>query len=729
MKFALSTEPRASQQYGTIAAPRRAFLIVAWLMAMCGVAFAQGTPRQGGAWSGGRVPMYVGSGSGTNPTVQDSGPASGGGVGVGVSEFGMTARGTGTPPYVGQGTGPYGTNFCDYDAPITNATGYHYLCMTPNSDNGKGLIAFGAGGIATPTALQFIINGSTYDFPISVGGITGPGSSTVGHAVTWNNTAGSLVADAGFAPMNAADNLSTLANMVTSRKNLGLGCPVGNGPNTTTAGSVIGVFASCFGVLADGVTNDTTAWNAAITYANANINTTIIATLGTSVITKLNPITAVNTKIMCASGPGTCIISHSQSPAIELNGGKGFAFVDMGINNTGAACNISFFVRNGSFSNTFDNTYLGTGIGTLATFGVDAAGDIGGSSIFNGLRSISGLSETAACPLFDAVNGNGLIIRGALLFLNAPGVIGRNLVNANINGPIAALRGSWDTIVIQHSFFQFFYDGLHSQMTNAGGLLDTAFENNYFGNCINNCFNVNGLGAFTESSIQNNWMDGQGTGQSCVSIAPITLVGTIIAGNRILLCGTSGIILGAGAGARASDIMISNNRIDSINWLNTGTTYGIAVLGDSLNSLMPNISITNNQIAQTNASFGGNTPSYGILVASGTVGGTAAGFILTSNRATGTILNYAWPPVATGYVAGNIGLPSATSAIAVGGSPFTYTAGPQPETLYMYNGTIAAVTQNGVQVCGVGGCTVDLAPGEAATIFYTVLPTASKTVH
>src|SRR5580698_68445 len=87
---------------------------------------------QGGPWTAGHAPMYVGQGS-SQPVVQDSGPAGGGGVGVGLGEQLLTARGTGTLPYVGQGTGPFGTNWCDYDAPITNATGYHFLCMSPDA--------------------------------------------------------------------------------------------------------------------------------------------------------------------------------------------------------------------------------------------------------------------------------------------------------------------------------------------------------------------------------------------------------------------------------------------------------------------------------------------------------------------------------------------------------------------------------------------------------------------
>ena len=123
---------------------------------------AQSTILQAGPTAQGRAPMYVYGGQ--QPWVQDSGPAAGGGTGVGLSELGLTFRGTGTSPYTGVGTGPNGSNLCDYDGPVNAANGFHYLCMSPNSlaPNGSsgGAIVYGYGGIASPLPLQFIVNGS-----------------------------------------------------------------------------------------------------------------------------------------------------------------------------------------------------------------------------------------------------------------------------------------------------------------------------------------------------------------------------------------------------------------------------------------------------------------------------------------------------------------------------------------------------------------------------------------
>lgn len=148
--------------------------IVAFLFSLVCVApaLAQSTLLQGGPWAPGRAPMYVGQGSG-QAVVQDSGPAGGGAAGLGLSELGLTARGTGTPPYVGQGTGPFGTNSCNFDAPISNPTGYHFLCTSPNTTQAGitgGLITYGAGGGAGALPLNFCINGTC----------TTPGGGAVG---------------------------------------------------------------------------------------------------------------------------------------------------------------------------------------------------------------------------------------------------------------------------------------------------------------------------------------------------------------------------------------------------------------------------------------------------------------------------------------------------------------------------------------------------------------------
>ena len=192
-------------------------LLAAALVALLPIgASAQQTLLQGGPFAAGHAPMYVGQGS-SQPVVQDSGTAAGGGTGVGLSELGLTIRGTGTAPYANAGTGLYSTNFCNYDAPITNAAGYHYLCMSPNAQGG-GVIAYGAGGSATPAPLYFIINGLTYQFPgTGNGDVVGPVGAVSNNFVSFNGTSGTLVKDSGISASSivSGPGSSVSGNVVT----------------------------------------------------------------------------------------------------------------------------------------------------------------------------------------------------------------------------------------------------------------------------------------------------------------------------------------------------------------------------------------------------------------------------------------------------------------------------------------------------------------------------------
>lgn len=121
---------------------------------------AQSPVLQGGSYAYARVPMYAQTG-GSQAYVIDSGPASGG-TNLGLSELLMMARGTGAAPFVGQGSGPLGTTFCQYDGPLSGAN--HYLCSSANGTGGANIV-YGAQNGATPQPLIYNINGTPISFP------------------------------------------------------------------------------------------------------------------------------------------------------------------------------------------------------------------------------------------------------------------------------------------------------------------------------------------------------------------------------------------------------------------------------------------------------------------------------------------------------------------------------------------------------------------------------------
>lgn len=83
-----------------------------------------------------------------------------------------------------------------------------------------------------------------------------------------------------------------------------------------------------------------------------------------------------------------------------------------------------------------------------------------------------------------------------------------------------------------------------------------------------------------------------------------------------------------------------------------------------------------------------------------------------------------------GVIAENTGLnPIGPSTQVVGASPWTYTAGTSPETLYLYGGTVSGVTMGGVTVANSSNTSVKLPANQSAVITYSSIPTASKYIH
>jgi hypothetical protein len=241
--------------------------LLALALGWTSTAFGQGAILQAGPRTGGHAPMYTGTGSGGQTTVQDSGPAGGGAAGLGLSELLLVKRGTGTPPYANQGTGPLNTTNCMYDAPITNAGGYHYLCFDPNAQGG-GLLAYGAGGGAATLPFNFIINGDS--------GIT-PGVSSI------NGRTGALI-------LGDLTVTATGATSAISEKNR----------------AARQIYVTDFGAICDGATDDAAAINNAIS---------AVATLG-GIVNIPASICAVASSVNLVQG----VTLNGQGPIIDQLG-------------------------------------------------------------------------------------------------------------------------------------------------------------------------------------------------------------------------------------------------------------------------------------------------------------------------------------------------------------------------------------------------------------------------
>lgn len=237
-------------------------LLFALLMALIpSQGFGQASVLQGGSWTAGRVPMYSTSGGGSQPVVQQSAPASGGAASI--NEFALIARGTGTAPFVGQGTGFLGANFCSYDGPTTGA--YHQFCISANATGGFGLMSYNAFGGASDQAFKFNLNGTTYDFPFVMPGtgVIGPGSSVVNDVACWNNTQGTLLKDCGTPSSQQVVATGGVTSLSLANR----------------FGYILTV--KDFGAVGNGIADDTAAFQAAVDSVNSGAYIQLAVPAGT----------------------------------------------------------------------------------------------------------------------------------------------------------------------------------------------------------------------------------------------------------------------------------------------------------------------------------------------------------------------------------------------------------------------------------------------------------------
>jgi hypothetical protein len=180
-----------------------------------------------------------------------------------------------------------------------------------------------------------------------------------------------------------------------------------------TSGQVIvggHIYLKYFGCKIDGVTDDTTAFNSAVAYANANAYTKLLGDAGTCCITALNAFTGTGCEIVSINGTNAFNILHSGNNAISwgIAGTNCPAYggmTDVGINNSGVGNNISINMPWAQFL-TFRGLFLGTGVGVLASMGVQGgtqAVNIVSEIKFTGLTGIP--SDMTGVPLFALYNG------------------------------------------------------------------------------------------------------------------------------------------------------------------------------------------------------------------------------------------------------------------------------------------------------------------------------------
>lgn len=105
-----------------------------------------------------------------------------------------------------------------------------------------------------------------------------------------------------------------------------------------------------------------------------------------------------------------------------------------------------------------------------------------------------------------------------------------------------------------------------------------------------------------------------------------------------------------------------------------------------------------------------------------TVGGN--GYYLENNTFGSSVSGINAQNGALVYARNNAGWnPQGVAAITVTASPFTYTAGISPETVYIRGGTVSNITKSGTSLFVATNCTVGLGPNQSIVVTYSAAPT------
>jgi len=168
------------------------------------------------------------------------------------------------------------------------------------------------------------------------------------------------------------------------------------------------------------------------------------------------------------------------------------------------------------------------------------------------------------------------------------------------------------------------------------------------------------------------------------------------------------------------DIRFVGTEVTDNSAVGSGTHHGINIAANSVDT-----SITDARCGDS-ISVGGNSQGYGIFVGTGCDKLTIMGCNVRGNTTGGIGLSTG---VTNSFIENNPGYnPVGLAGIVVGASPFTYTAGPTSETLFLFAGTVSDVKIQGLLVAQQTNTTLSLRPNQSVVITYSVAPALNKSV-
>jgi hypothetical protein len=234
---------------------------------------------------------------------------------------------------------------------------------------------------------------------------------------------------------------------------------------------------TAFGVVADGVTNDTANMNLAIAYANANPGTVLWCPQGSYTFpTGLNPITSSGIWIEGDAPEATTFKCADNS--VVVFGAAGFPVDGGGIRSLtfsyaatpgATACCVQFV--NAARIRVQDIRVLNAGI--IASLGV--AGSTAASQIH--FHTINGYVANTAQPAFQLIYGAGFIGNDIDIYVAVANTVFPVSHGVDIARIAFDVVGPWDTIVLSDIVVQQFYTGLRLILTVVGNIYGVWLNN------------------------------------------------------------------------------------------------------------------------------------------------------------------------------------------------------------------------------------------------------------
>ncbi len=528
--------------------------------------------------------------------------------------------------------------------------------------------------------------------PSTVAGpiVGGPGSSVVNDVAVWNNTTGTLLKDVPFGGLNYTQSANGTGVLRTAQTKLDDAVSVKD-----------------FGVKCDNSTDDTAA--------------IVVADVAAAAVGKALRFPA-----------GICIVSATITPSTGAHWiGDGYAATTLKRNN--ATCAIltisNSFVTIDEFS--FASTVTCTSGTFIALSGNNfTAHDLYATAAFTCFTmGTSGSSVSVAVVLIDQLQCLNTVAGQNSITINNTG--GGNIEMRNIfaNNSAGARPFSHINFINSPDFTCVDCNLLSAQnniyINPASGqsVVSTNFIGGFSDQASINAVAIvpSGTGFVGRSRFLGFWFFCSNS--SCNGFDIATAGTSNVDGIDCTACDiysnsattTNGVVTSQGAGTTIKNVSINGSRIAG--WTN-GVNIGGLISG----------SIKNSKIG-SNGNFAVNTTGIAL-------GGTIGTLSVTTNDLTGntTPLSNSSTPTLLQIVS-NIGYNPVgpVAAISVGASPFTYTAGPSPETVYLNGGTVSLVetANNGtfVTVLVTTNTSAYLGPNEQLRVTYTAAPTMVKAIH